>query len=395
MAQKVVPMNIKLVLTSLPDDQNLAEWCRRYGVSRQSVYRWKRRVAELGPEGLEERSRAPHRPHGRTSLEVEEAVVAARKWLTDDGWDHGPGSVRDRLLLLGLTPPPPSEATIWRILTRRGQITPQPRKAPRSSFRRFERARPNECWQIDDTHYLLATGQEVRIINVIDDHSRLNMDSLAVALTRSGRLRECFDRAASRHGLPMEVLNDNGRAYVSDRGLQLTLFQQHLASLEIRHLRSRPYHPQTCGKVERFHQTQRRWLDARPPAATLAELQALVDEFRTGYNQSRPHRALGRRTPASVWAAQAPAGPAGANPPTTGVFTCQVHFKGYVDVKRWLRIGVGMAYAGTTVNVILRGDEASLIDATTGEILRTLTIDPTRRYQPTGRPIGRPPRPKV
>src|ERR1051325_10908200 len=104
MAQKVVPMNIKLVLTSLPDDQNLAEWCRRYGVSRQSVYRWKRRVAELGPEGLGERSRAPHRPHGRTSLEVEEAVVAARRWLADDGWDHGPGSVRDRLLLLGLTP---------------------------------------------------------------------------------------------------------------------------------------------------------------------------------------------------------------------------------------------------------------------------------------------------
>jgi hypothetical protein len=81
MAPKVVPMNIKLVLTSLPDDQNLAEWCRRYGVSRQSVYRWKGKVAALGPEALEQQSRAPKRPHGRTSLEVEDAVVAARKWL--------------------------------------------------------------------------------------------------------------------------------------------------------------------------------------------------------------------------------------------------------------------------------------------------------------------------
>jgi transposase InsO family protein len=392
MAPKVVPMNIKLVLASLPEDQNVAEWCRRYGVSRQSVYRWKRKVAAFGPEALEEQSRAPKRPHGRTSLEVEEAVVAARKWLADEGWDHGPGSVRDRLILLGLMPPPPSEATIWRILTRRGQITPQPRKAPRPHWRRFERARPNECWQIDDTHYVLSTGQEVRIINLIDDHSRLNVDSLAAALCRGPRICESFDRAATRHGLPMEVLSDNGRAYASARDQAPTLFQRQLAHLEIRHLRSRPYHPQTCGKVERFHQTQRRWLDARPAATTVAELQTLIDEFRRDYNQSRPHRALGRRTPASVWAAQVPAGPTGANPPTTQIFPSRVEPKGFVEIARWLRIGVGMQHAGTVVNVLIRGHEATVIDTDTGEILRALTIDPTRRYQPTGRPLGRPPK---
>ena len=383
-------MNIKLVLTSLPDDQNLAEWCRRYGVARQSVYRWKHKLAEHGPGALEEQSRAPKRPHGRTSLDMEEAVVAARKWLADEGWDHGPGSVRDRLILLGMTPP--SEATIWRILTRRGQITPQPRKAPRPRWRRFERPRPNECWQIDDTHYELSTAQEVRIINIIDDHSRLNPDSLAVALCRSERICECFDRAAARHGLPMEVLDDNGRAYVSGPTEAPTLFQRHVAAHGIRHIRSRPYHPQTCGKVERFHQTQRRWLEARPAASTVAELQALLDQFRTDYNQSRPHRALGRRTPASVWNAQEPAGPAGAKPPTTQTFTSRVQPGGFAEVAKWLRIGLGQEHAGAAVHILIRGLEATVVDATTGEILRTLTIDPTRRYQPTGRPLGRPPK---
>jgi hypothetical protein len=250
----------------------------------------------------------------------------------------------------------------------------------------------DECWQVDDTHYVLSTGQEVRIINMIDDHSRLNVDSLAVALCRGERICECFDRAAARHGLPMEVLNDNGRAYVSDRDKAPTLFQRHLAQLEIRHIRSRPYHPQTCGKVERFHQTQRRWLHVRPATATVAELQALLDEFRADYNQSRPHRALGRRTPASAWAAQEPAGPAGANPPTTQIFSSRVEPKGFAEIAHWLRIGLGMEHAGTAVHVLIRDREATVIDANTGEILRTLTIDPTRRYQPTGRTLGRPPK---
>jgi len=389
MARKVVPMNVKMFLVTLPAGEDLSKWCRRYGVSRQAVYRWRDRFESEGPAGLEPRSRAPKRPHGRTSDDVEDAVVAARKELTDRGWDNGPGSIWS--LLRARAGAGPSESTIWRILTRRGLISPQPRKAPRKRWRRFERERPNECWQGDDTHYVLASGQEVRIINIVDDRSRLNADSLAVVQCRSPVVMECFLRGVERYGVPMEFLNDNGRAWNNPADEPPVPFQRCLADLGVRHLHSSPYHPQTCGKVERFHQTQRKWLAARPPAETIAELQVLLDQFRDEYNHQRPHRALGRSTPAAVWAAQPPAQPVEAIPTST-IRTVQ-HLtakSGTVEIGRRLAIGLGVEWHGHPVTVLRHGDHATVIDTTTGEIIRHLTIDPTRRYQPTGKPRGTP-----
>jgi transposase InsO family protein len=387
MARKVIAMNVKMLVATLPDDANLSEWCRRLGLSRPTAYKVRARYRAEGFTGLEERSRAPKRPFGRIDPALEDAVVATRKQLADEGFDHGPASVQSRLAAQGMVPP--SEATIWRIGVRRGQISPQPRKRPRVSYRRFQRERPNECWQGDDTHYVLGTGQEVRIINILDDHSRLNVDSLAAISARSEHVWECFCRGAARCGLPAEFLNDNGRAYYSALGYAPVAFQAHLARLGVRQLHSSPYHPQTCGKVERFHQTQRRWLNAQPVANTVAELQALLDRFRVLYNESRPHRALGRRTPAQVWSSQPPAAPVTTSgPATVHVVTNQADSNGTVRMGQRHTIGLGVPWAHCHVTIIRRGDEVTIIDTTTAEVVRQLTIDPTRRYQPTGKSRG-------
>jgi len=387
MAGKVTAMDQKMFLATLPEGANLAEWCRKFGVSRQTAYKWRRRFAAEGVAGLDDRPRAPKNPHGRTEVLVEDLVVSIRKDLADSGLDFGPASVADRLsswhgIVL-------ADATVWRILTRRGQINPHPKKRPRSSWKRFERQRPNECWQGDDTHYLLASGQEVRIINILDDHSRLNVDSLAATQCRSPRVWESFCRAVSRYGLPMEFLNDNGLAWIGRNDQTPVVFQTNLARLGVRQLHSSPYHPQTCGKVERFHQTQRRWLNAQSVAATVEELQELLDAFRAIYNEQRPHRAIGRRTPLSMWEAQAPATPPGhALEPQATIASCRVLYSGAVSAGNNLRIGVGVEWVGRAVSVIRIGDHATVVDTDTGEIIRELTLEQGRNYHGNGRPRG-------
>jgi transposase InsO family protein len=383
MARKVTAVDKKMLVATLPADANLSEWCRRLGISRQTAYKWRRRFAADGAEGLADRSTAPKEAHGRSAPELEDAAVRKRKELLEQGWDHGPASVADRLRLEGIVV---SDATVWRILSRRGQIVPQPEKRPRSSWLSFERARPNELWQGDDTHAFLADGSEVRIINMVDDHSRLNVHSLAARECTSTRIWECFSVAASRHGLPQEFLDDNGRAWISPAGFAPTRFSKNLALAGVHQIHSSPYHPQTCGKVERFHFTQRQWLDARPRARDVEELQRLVDEFRADYNEQRTHKSIGRRTPASVWAAQEPATPphtALARPPTFTLANVDAHAR--VRTGKTIRIAVEREHRGKAVALIRTGDDIVIIDAVSGEILRELTVEPARDYYGTGR----------
>jgi hypothetical protein len=251
------------------------------------------------------------------------------------------------------------------------------------------RARPNECWQVDDTHYLmgLGRGQEVRIINFLDDNSRLVPASVAVLNCTSDRVWEAFCLGVNDYGVPAEVLNDNGRAYISAEGHKPTLFHAHLG---VHQIHSRPYHPQTCGKVERFHQTQGRWLAAQPQARLIGELQDLLDRFRHLYNHERRHRGIARRTPIDVWSAQPPATPATTPASdTTEIIKRRVDPIGTVRVNRALSIGVGIDWAAQPVTIIRRGDHATIVVTGTGEVVRHLTIDPTRYYQPSGKPRGR------
>ena len=385
MAGKVTAMDVKMLVATLPDDVKLAPWCRRLGISRQTAYKWRARYRLGGPAGLESRSRAAKRPAGRIGAELEDRIVAARKWLCDVGLDGGPASVWSLLTDRGVVGVP-SEATIWRVFVRRGQIAPQPKKRPKVAFKRFVRERPNECWQIDATHTALDSGRVVEIINVIDDCSRLCVESLAVAVCTSPAAWKAFSRAAVRYGLPAELLSDNGAAFRAVApGARPVVFERNLLGLGIRTLHSRPHHPQTCGKVERFHQTQQKWFAVRPAPETLDELQQLLDEFRDLYNHHRPHRGIGRRRPGDVWAALPKAHPAHvATEHETRVRDNHVTSSGTISVARDCIVYVGRAHTGKQVTSIRRGDHLTIIEADTAEILRQLTIDPSRRLQALG-----------
>ncbi len=156
-------------------------------------------------------------------------------------------------------------------------------------------------------------------------------------------------------------------------------------------MHSRPYHPQTCGKVERFHQTLKRYLARQRPAATVAELQAQLDHFRTYYNTSRPHRAIGRRTPARAFAARTKATPKLARLVVEGhhrVRRDRVDKAGRVTLRyrsKLLHIGIGRAHIGTRVLLLVNDLDVRVITED-GELLRHLTIDPTKDYQPHGQP---------
>jgi transposase InsO family protein len=393
MAREVIGMDVRMLVATLPGGSNVAWWCRQLGISRQSFYKWRARYAAFGPVGLQQRSRAPRTPAGRTSAAVEDNIVRLRKQLAADGLDAGADTIRWHLARAGAVVP--STATVWRILVRRGQVTPTPKKRPRSSWQRFQRERPNECWQIDATHHEV-NGDTVEIINVIDDHSRVCVAARAVTSCTSINAWDTFCQASRHWGIPTALLSDNARAFRAPDHDQPVLFQRMLTTLDVDQHHSRPRHPQTCGKVERFHQTQRRWLDAQPPPATLTELQTLLDTFTDIYNHHRPHRALNRNTPAAVWATQPAATPTrAATTPTPNITTTQVNPKGVIYIAANTTIGLGVRHQGTHLTVIEHGQQITIIATHTGETLRHLHLEPGRRYYPTGNKPGgtRQPRP--
>ncbi len=212
----------------------------------------------------------------------------------------------------------PSHTTIWRILGREGLIVPQPQKRPRSSLIRFEAELPNETWQTDITHSQLAGAKHVEILNFIDDHSRLFLACAAFSTVKTRDVVDVFHSAAQLHGLPASLLSDNGAVFNATPRKGKVLLQTELERLGIASKNSRPYHPQTCGKVERLHQTLKRYLAKQTPAATIAELQGQLDTFRHYYNDIRPHRALTGRTPLQPTVpASRPNQPADLVPPPT------------------------------------------------------------------------------
>ncbi len=292
------------------EGRSKSEVARDYRVSRQWVHELVKRYEAEGEPGLEPRSRRPRGSPQRTSDAVEDQIIELRKALADQGLDAGAHTIAFHLAQRrGAVP---SVATIWRILSRRGFVTPQPHKRPRSSFIRFEAAMPNERWQADITHWALADGGEVGILNVLDDHSRLLVASDGRAHTKAADVVVSFHEAAGRHGFPASMLTDNGAVFTAiPRGGGRCAIEIELDLLGIDYRHSTPYHPQTCGKVERFHQTLKRWLRRQPPAADVAELQVKLDWFRDYYNTCRPHRAIGRRTPGEAFQARPKASPPG------------------------------------------------------------------------------------
>jgi hypothetical protein len=239
------------------------------------------------------------------------------------------------------------------------------------------------------THWRLADGTEVDIVNVVDDHSRLAVASAVMATATAPRVVETFRQAGARWGYPEALLTDNGCVYTTWHRGGPNVMQTELLALGIDYRHSRPYHPQTCGKVERFHQTLKRWLDRQPQARSIEELQVHVDRFVAYYNEIRPHRAVGRRPPRAAFDARDKARPTG---PTIRVGAGvrvrrdRIDKGGKVTLRHATRlhhIGVGHAHKGKRVILLVDGLDVRVVSLD-GELLRHLTLDPGRDYQTQG-----------
>jgi len=376
----------RLVVTAvLFEGRAKSEVARDYRVSRQWVHDLVKRYEADGEAGLEPRSRRPRASPKQTPIELEDEIVELRKKLSEQGLDAGAHTLAYHLA--GRHGGVPSVATIWRVLVRRGFVAPQPQKRPRSSFIRFCADQPNERWQADITHWSLADGTGADILNIIDDHSRLLVASDARATTKAADVVASFRNAAGRHGFPASVLTDNGAVFTANsRGAGRCAIELELAVLGIVYRHSSPYHPQTCGKVERFHQTLKRWLAKQPPAGTLRDLQGQLDWFRDYYNTRRPHRAVGRRTPAAAFEARLKAGPRGPGRAFSSHYRIRhdrIDPSGVITLRynsRLHHIGLGRRHAGTRVLVLVADLDVRVLTEH-GELLRELTLDATRDYQ--------------
>jgi len=371
-----------LVEAHLREGRRVAELARVHGVHRSWLYKLLGRYRSEGEAGLVARSRRPRRSPTAMSADVAEEIVRLRSDLLAQGLDAGAltiqwhlGRGRERV---------PSTSSIVRLLRRRGLVVPQPHKRPRSSFIRFAADLPNQLWQIDATHWSLAGERSVEILNMIDDHSRLVVASVAFATVKAADVVAVFHGAAQRCGYPAALLSDNAAVFSGGSRQGKVLLESELERLGIRPSHARPYHPQTCGKVERFHQTQKRWLAKQPPALTLVELSAQLDRFRLHYNLHRPHRAIGRRTPQEVFDVKVKAGPGSAAPP--------LHYRVRYDTvdrfgkvtlrydSRLHHIGLGARHRGKAIVLLVADRDIRIVDAD-GELLRELILDPTRDYQ--------------
>jgi transposase InsO family protein len=388
-----------IIASVLVEGRSKSQVARDYNVSRYWVQQLVHRYEREGPAAYQPRSRRPHSSPHAVGAEVEDLVLRLRKELSKQGLDAGAETIAAHLARLDPADrgnrPVPAVSTIWRILSRRGFVSPQPQKRPRSSWQTFCADQPNERWQADVTHWVLADGAEVEILNIIDDHSRLCLASDTRPTTRGNDVVTSFRAAFNRWGIPASVLTDNGAIFTAkQRGEGRVALEVELGVLGVRFDHSRPYHPQTCGKVERFHQTQKRWLAARPRPTSTTSLQHQLDQFAAYYNRERPHRSLQRRTPAEAYAARPKAIPTGpVIPAHYRVRQDKVDTGGSVTLRhnsRLHHIGLGSRLAGTRVTLLVDDLHIRVINRDTGTLIRELTLDPTRDYQPRGLPPGPP-----
>ena len=298
----------RLVITAIEiEGRTVADVVASYGVSRSWIYELLARYRTEGEAAYEPRSRRPKTSPAAISDQTVQLIVLLRKQLTESGLDAGPETIAWHLTHHHQTTV--SVSTIARTLTRQSLVTPEPKKRPKASYIRFEATMPNETWQSDFTHYRLADGTDTETITWLDDHARYALSITAHRRVTGPIVLATFRETAAQHGYPAAVLTDNGLVYTTrfsgGRGGRNGL-ETELRRLDIVQKNSRPNHPTTCGKVERFQQTLKKWLRAHPvQPTTITELQDLIDQFRHDYNHNRPHRSLPHRaTPATTYDAR-------------------------------------------------------------------------------------------
>jgi transposase InsO family protein len=287
-------MSLRSEFVSFADREGLPmrKLCRRFGISAKTGYKWLRR--HQSGQGLADRSRRPLHSPTKTPEVVESAVLQVRQ--EHPTW--GGRKIRRRLIDLGGTRDVPSAATVTAILHRHGQIDPEA-SAQRQPWIRFERAAPNDLWQMDFKGYFETDTARCFPLTVLDDHSRYCISLRACANQCAQTVTVQLIGAFRTYGLPRQMNMDNGTPWGCE-GLHIfTRFAVWLMDLGIKVTHSHPYHPQTNGKDERFHRTLNNDLIQNHLFAGLEHCQKAFDPFRHMYNHQRPHEALGLDTPAS------------------------------------------------------------------------------------------------
>ncbi len=383
---------VRLVVTAVVvEGRTHAEVAADYGLSRSWVTKLVARWRVEGEAAFEPRSRRPRRSPAAIGDEVVELIVNLRAELDREGLDAGPHTICWHLQHRhGIVVSP---STVWRRLTELGLVEPNAKKRPKSSYVRFAADLPNEMWQSDFTHWRLVTGAEVEIITWLDDHSRFALSVTAHRRITGPIVVDTFNQTSCEHGFPASVLTDNAMVYTTrfsgGRGGR-NAFETRLADLGVIQKHSAPNHPTTCGKVERFQQTLKKYLTAQPTANSLNELQALIDEFTGTYNNHRPHRSLDRATPTAVYNRLPKTGPQHNGADTHfRVRHDRVDTTGSVTLRhnsRLHHIGIGRAHKHTPITLLVADLDIRIITTQTGELLRHLTLDPTRDYQPQNPP---------
>jgi transposase InsO family protein len=270
---------------------NISELSRRFGISRKTAYKWLSRHEAGQAEALLDRSRRPKRSPRQSPADIEQAVLAVRgahaAW---GGRKIAHVLARDRQQHV-------APSTVTSILHRHGLIDPQA-SAAATPFKRFEHEQPNELWQMDFKGHFAVGAQRCHPLTVIDDHSRYNLVLTACGNEQRLTVQTALQRAFTRYGLPQRINTDNGAPWGTAGQGGLTAFELWLIRLGIGLSHSRPLHPQTNGKDERFHRSLKAEVLAWHRFDDLAQVQVAFDRWRGVYNRERPHEALSMQTPA-------------------------------------------------------------------------------------------------
>ena len=282
----------QFVSLALNDGTNIALLCRRFGISRKTGYKWINRFLERGADGLMDRSRRPASAPYQTGTKMERKILLLR-----DIHHWGGRKIRKRLIDLGFSGVP-AASTISGILKRNGRVDPR-ESAKHTAYKRFEKAAPNDLWQMDFKGHFPINSGRCHPLGVLDDHSRYSLGLRACSNERKTTVKDCLTAIFRRHGVPAAILADNGSPWGTKQGEAFTGIEVWLmlVGVDVRHGRAK--HPQTQGKEERFHRTLKAELVNHERFTDLAHCQRRFDWWRHVYNHERPHEALGMEVPAS------------------------------------------------------------------------------------------------
>ncbi|WP_343883982.1 IS481 family transposase, partial [Glutamicibacter uratoxydans] len=381
--------NKQIITAVVHGSMNTRSAAAHFNVSERWVKELIRRYAFEGETAYEARSKRPKTSPGRTPEATRERIVTLREILVAQGLDAGAETIQTHLETEGISPP--SRATIHRILRQADLVSDQPQKRPKSSLIRFEAAQPNEMWQADFTHWRLADGSDTEILDFIDDYSRFLISIRAYRRVTGRNVAEQFAMACDEHGRPQSSLTDNGLVFTTrftgktqgDTAAK-NQFEKLLQKWDVKQINGSPNHPQTQGKIERFHRTLKLWLTAQPRATSVATLNKQLSEFQQIYNERRPHKAAGRKPPSIRYRAVPKAVPKPLPQEEVRQRNDVVDKDGKLTIRyggKLRHLGMGRTYSGIRVEMYVNDREVTVVNKKTGEILRYFKIDPSKNYQ--------------